>query len=231
MSTTSTTSISRRWGIAVVLALAATLAGCATGPRELTTSVQTYANMSGVTLPATYRMEILPSQAQQQSFARIEAAAQQALQRVGLTRDARPDLARLVVQIGATANQGRAYHPAYDDWYYGPRFGFGLGFGGPRMGMGLGWMDAPPMVYYRAIQLVIRDAKTQKIVYETSAEYDEVRMYDPIIWNVLFDAALSDFPNPPQGSRQVRTTIIPPGAPADTSATITTSPAATSSTR
>ena len=225
------TSTARRWGIAAVLAVAAVLAGCATGPRELTTSVQTYANMSGVALPATYRMEILPSQAQQQSFARIEAAAQQALQRVGLTRDSRPDLARLVVQIGATANQGRAYHPAYNDWYYGPRFGFGMGFGGPRVGMGMSWMDAPPMVYYRAIQLVIRDAKTQQIVYETSAEYDEVRMYDPIIWNVLFDAALSDFPNAPKGNRQVRTTITSPDSSATATTATTTTPAATDNTR
>lgn len=211
------TSTTRRWGIATLLVMAAALAGCATGPRELTTSVQTYANMGGVVLPATYRMEILPSQAQQQSFARIEAAAQQALQRVGLTRDPRPDLARLVVQIGATSSQGRAYYPGYNDGMYGPRFGFGMGFGGPRMGMN--WMDTPPMVYYRSVQLVIRDPKTQQIVYETSAEYDEVRLYDAVIWNVLFDAALSDFPSAPTGNRQVRTTITP-------TATATTAPAA-----
>ena len=87
------------------LVVAAALAGCATGPREITSSVQSYANMGGIHLPATYRMELLPSQTHQQSFARIEAAAQDALQRVGLTRDPRPDLARLVVQIGASADR------------------------------------------------------------------------------------------------------------------------------
>lgn len=205
----NTTATLRRWGIATVLVVTAALTGCATGPRDITSNVQTYANMSGIPLPATYRLELLPSQTQQQSFTRIEAAAQQALQRVGLTRDARPDLARLVVQVGATASQGRAHHPAYDDWYYGPRFGFGMGFGGPRMGMGMSWMDAPPMVYYRAVKLVIRDQKSQQIVYETSAEYDEVRMYDDLIWGVLFDAALSGFPAPAPGNRQVRTTLTP----------------------
>lgn len=213
------TSHARRWAMAALLGAAAVLAGCASGPRQITSNVQSYASMAGVQLPATYRMELLPSQTQQQSFAKVEAAAEKALQRVGLTRDPRPDLARLVVQVGATASQGRAYHPAYDDWYYGPRFGFGMGFGGPRMGMGMNWMDAPPMVYYRGVKLVLRDQQTQKIVYETSAAYDEVWMDDNVIWNVLFDAALTDFPNPTQGSRSVRTTLTPPAPPAASPAT------------
>lgn len=207
LSTTATRP--RRWALVALLGAAAVLAGCATGPREITSSVQSYASMGGIQLPATYRMELLPSQSQQQSFAKVEAAAQKALQRVGLTRDSRPDLARLVVQVGASASQGRAYHPAYDDFFYGPRFGFGMGFGGPRVGFGMHWMDTPPVVYYRSVKLVLRDQQTQQIVYETSAAYDEVRIDDQIIWNVLFDAALADFPNPPQGSRAVRTTLTP----------------------
>lgn len=218
---------SRRWAMAALLTVTAVLAGCASGPRQITSSVQTYASMAGVKLPTTYRMELLPSQSQQASFARVEAAAEKALQRVGLTRDPRPDLARLVVQVGATATQGRAYHPAYDDWFYGPRFGWGMGFGGPRMGFGMHWMDTPPLVYYRGVKLVLRDQQTQQIVYETSAAYDEVWMDDNVIWNILFDAALSDFPNPPQGSRTVRTTLTPIAKPATNtpaSAPATTAP-------
>ena len=213
--------------MAALLTVTAVLAGCASGPRQITSSVQTYASMAGVKLPTTYRMELLPSQSQQASFARVEAAAEKALQRVGLTRDPRPDLARLVVQVGATATQGRAYHPAYDDWFYGPRFGWGMGFGGPRMGFGMHWMDTPPLVYYRGVKLVLRDQQTQQIVYETSAAYDEVWMDDNVIWNILFDAALSDFPNPPQGSRTVRTTLTPIAKPATNtpaSAPATTAP-------
>ena len=209
-------SPSRRWATVALVAAAAVLAGCASGPRQITSNVQSYASMAGITLPATYRLELLPSQSQQSSFIKVEAAAEKALQRVGLTRDPRPDLARLVVQVGANASQGRAYHPAYDDWFYGPRFGFGMGWGGPRMGMGIHWMDTPPMVYYRGVKLVLRDQQTQKIVYETSAAYDEVWMDDNLIWNILFDAALTDFPHPPQGSRTVRTTLTPLAAPAAT---------------
>jgi len=223
----------RRWAIAAAMGCAVILTGCASGPREITSNVQSYSSMSGIAMPATYRMELLPSQSQQQSFAKVEAAAEKALKRVGLTRDPRPDLARIVVQVGANASQGRAYHPAYDDWFYGPRFGFGMGFGGPRMGMGMGmrFMDTPPLVYYRGVKLVLRDQQTQKIVYETSAAYDEVWMDDNVIWDILFDAALSDFPNPPQGSRTVRTTLTPianpaTNAPAAAPATTAPTPAA-----
>lgn len=215
---------SRRWACAALIAGAALLAGCASGPREITSSVQSYSSMAGITLPATYRMELLPSQSQQQSFAKVEAAAEKALQRVGLTRDPRPDLARLVVQVGANASQGRAYHPAYDDWFYGPRFGFGMGWGGPRVGMGMQWMDTPPMVYYRGVKLVLRDQQSQKIVYETSAAYDEVWMDDNVIWNILFDAALSDFPTPHQGSRVVRTVLQPKASKADATSQPSTAP-------
>jgi CubicO group peptidase (beta-lactamase class C family) len=41
-------SNSRRWALVAVLASAAVLAGCASGPRQITSSVQTYASMGGV---------------------------------------------------------------------------------------------------------------------------------------------------------------------------------------
>ena len=74
-------------------------------------------------------------------------------------------------------------------------------------------MDTPPRVYLRAVKLVLRDAQSQRIVYETSAQYDEVRVNDDTIWQVLFDAALTGFPAPPAGPRQV--TLLPAPAPAE----------------
>lgn len=214
-----------RWLWAVLVGGAVALTGCASGPTTIISEVQSYASMQEVQLPTTYRMELLPSQQQQASFTQIEHAAQTALQRVGLKRAERPEQARLVVQVGASASQGRAYHPSYDPYFYGPRFGWGLGYGsGWYGGWGMHWMmDAPPMVYVRVVKLVLRDARSQRIVYETSAQYDEVRVDDSQIWQVLFDAALTDFPNPPSGPRQVKTTLNPPApkardaAPADAS--------------
>lgn len=224
----------RRLALAAVAAAALALAGCATGPREITSNVTSYSTLAQLPVPPTYRMELLPSMAQQQSFAQIERQAEQALQRVGLTRDEAPGKAKLVVQIMAAASYGRA-----SNWPYyggpGPMFGWGLGYGGGRWGggMGMGWMmDVPPMVYYRSVKLVMRDQQTQKIVYETSAAYDEVWTDDRVIYSVLFDAALTGFPNPPQGDRAVRSIIqqLPanqaPGANAAAGAAATQAPAA-----
>ncbi|MNE83918.1 hypothetical protein D3C80_1807760 [compost metagenome] len=53
----------------------------------------------------------------------------------------------------------------------------------------------------------MREQRTQRIVYETSAVHEDVWTNDPAIFGVLFDSALSGFPNPPQGTRQVRTPL------------------------
>ncbi|WP_370679947.1 hypothetical protein [Comamonas sp. GB3 AK4-5] len=197
----------RRLGLAAASATALVLAGCASGPREITSHVTSYSTLAQLPAPPTYRLELLPSMTQQQSWAMVERQAEQSLQRVGLTRDETPGKAKLVVQIMAAASYGRA-----SNWPYygppGPAWGWGLGYGGRwGGGFGMSWMDAPPMVYYRSVKLVMRDQQTQKIVYETSAAYDEVWTDDRVIYSVLFDAALSGFPQPPQGSRAVRATV------------------------
>ena len=80
----------------------------------------------------------------------------------------------------------------------------------------LGPWSLRPWPCHRSVNLVMRDAKTQRIVYETSAQYNDMQGNDPQIWGILFSSALNDFPNPPQGVRQVQTTIAPatPTAPA-----------------
>jgi hypothetical protein len=55
--------------------------------------------------------------------------------------------------------------------------------------------------------------RTQQVVYETSALFEDVWTDDPAVFGVLFDAALSGFPQPPQGPRQVRLPLAPTSAP------------------
>jgi hypothetical protein len=204
-------NISFRWlGIAALTATAL-LAGCST-VREVNSTVQSYSSLGGIPVPPTYRLETLPSQQGQMSFPAVEAQAQQALARVGMTRDdSRPSL---VVQISAVARYARDYAswPYYDP-YWGPRWGWGMSYGrGFGWGMGGGMFNEPPLEYYRAVSLVMRDIKTQQIVYETSAQRQDVWTDDPAIFGILFDAALTGFPKPPQGARNVRTVIQPQGA-------------------
>ena len=142
------------------------------------------------------------------AFAAIETQAEAALARVGLRRD--DTQPRLIALLGV---EGGYAMPR--NWpYYGPdpfygRWGWGLGYGG-RWGWGMNWMmDAPPTLYHRKVSLVLRDAATQQVVYETSATYEDVWTRDPAIYGVLFDQALSGFPQPPQGQRSVRTEVMP----------------------
>lgn len=197
---------------ALVACAAALLTACA-GPRLVQSDVQSYSTLSALPNPPTYRFERLPSQqAQSASFAAIEAEAERALARVGLRRDEAN--ARLVAQIGAEGGYAVPYHWPYyaTDPFYG-RFGWGLGWGGPHFGVGLGggWlMDGPPTLYHRRVSLVLRDAASGQVVYETSALYEDVWTSDPAIYGVLFDQALSGFPQPPQGARRVRTEVVSP---------------------
>ena len=204
-----------RWFYAIALTATALLTGCAS-VREVNSTVQSYSTLETLPTPPAYKLELLPSQKDEIHFGAIEAQAQQALARVGLVRD--DSQARLVVQISAVARYARDYAswPYYSS-PWGPRFGFGMGFG-----RGVGWgfggsamFDGPPLEYYRAVSVVMRDIKTQQIVYETSAHRQDVWTSDPAIFGVLFDAALTGFPKPPSGTRTVRT-ILDTQRPAQT---------------
>lgn len=209
--------MNKRWIYAIALTATALLAGCST-VREVNSTVQSYSLLGAIPAPPTYRLETLPSQQGQLSFPAIEVQAQQALARVGLTRD--DARASLVVQISAVARYARDYAswPYYDP-YWGPRWGWGMSYGrGWGWGFGGGMFNEPPLEYYRAVSLVMRDIKTQQIVYETSAQRQDVWTDDPAIFGILFDAALTGFPRPPQGTRNVRTVIQPAQAAAPAAA-------------
>ena len=199
-----------RWFQMLVLGLAAVLAaGCAT-VREVDSQVQSWSTLRALPVPPTYRLEKLPSQqSTDKAFAPIEALAHQALQRAGLQRD--DAAARLVVQMGVRASQ------ALPDWPHYPPAWWGWGPGrGWRPGMRAGAMlrEMPPTTLHRReVSVELRDARTQQVVYETSALFEDVWTDDPAVFGVLFDAALSGFPQPPQGPRQVRLPLAPTGAP------------------
>jgi len=189
----------RRLATLFLCAAAAVLAGCGTGPRIVEGQVQSYSTLAALPAPATFRIERLPSQ-QLPSFEPIAALAEQALARAGLTRDdAAP---RLLVQIGVQADSVPRYDPFTS---YGPGpWAFG-GWRGRGWGLHGGWgFGAPTPLYRRAVSLMLRDAATQAVVYETSAVHEDVWVSDPAVYGVLFDAALTGFPKPPPGAREVR---------------------------
>lgn len=215
--------MTRRWIPALLLcAAAAGLAGCST-QRLVDGRVQSFSTLAAMPSPATYRIERLPSQ-QMPSFEPIAALADQALARAGLRRDdAAP---RLLVQIGVQADTVPRYDPFGGP--YGPYpWGFG-GWYGRGWGVGGIWrMGEPTPLHRRAVSVVMRDAQTQAVVYETSAVHEDVWVSDPAVYGVLLDAALQGFPQPPQGPRQVRLPL-PTATGTDAPTTGASAPASTS---
>lgn len=198
--------LSRRL-ITLALCLGAALAAGCSSVRVVESQVQSWSTLTALPAPPTYRIERLPSQqAPAQAFAPIEALAHAALARTGLQRD--DAQARLLVQVGVRSSQ------ALPDWPYYPPLGGWAGGWGWRPGLRAGVLlrDMPPTLQRREASLVLRDAPTQQVVYETSAVFEDVWADDPAIFGALFDAALSGFPQPPPGPRQVRTPLAPAGA-------------------
>jgi len=194
------------------LCLIALLTGCASGPRLVEGNVNSFSTLTALPTPPTYRFERLPSQqAHSATWEPLEAQAEHALGKVGLQR-ADAD-ARLIVQIGAAHGPRPAttrhspwtahYSLYYADPFYGP---FGWGIGWNRWGMG--WMmDRPHPLHHRAVTLVLRDAASYEVLYESTAVHEDVWTDDPAIYGVLFEQALHGFPKPPSGPRVLSTPI------------------------
>ncbi|MCB1979504.1 MAG: hypothetical protein KDF25_09130 [Burkholderiaceae bacterium] len=204
--------------LVALLLTALTLAGCAV-QRTVDSQVQSWSTLARLPQPPSYRLDLLPSQQQERSFDAIVPMAHTALARAGLQRDdAAP---RLIAEIGVRTGVAYADGPWYPlgpwgGWGpWGGRRGLqgGLGWGfGP--GVHAGWMlrEMPPVLYRNEVSVVLRDAATQKTVYETSASNEDVWTDAPRIFGVLLDAALAGFPTPPVGPRQIRLPLLPGGA-------------------
>lgn len=193
---------------ALLLSVAvATLSGCATS-WVVDSDVKSFSSLATVPPGATYRFERLPSQqadtARQES---LEAMAAAALDKVGLRRDdAKPQYS---AQIGARVTAGLS--PWADPWLVGGPWGYGYGYG--RRGYGAaygGWYGGPAFFppaanpwYEREVSIVLREAGSSRVVYETRARNDGPYNASATILPVMFQAALQGFPNPPQGERRV----------------------------
>ena len=117
------------------------------------------------------------------------------------------------VQVGATALRlPRA--PWEEPWGpWGPYGHFGSPFAVPGRDYvvtGTGQVIFFPVFprfetpyYQRTVSLVIRDAGSGRVAYETRAAHDGRWNSSPALWSAMLDAALQGFPQPPTGTRQV----------------------------
>lgn len=195
--------------IAIFL-IALGLTGCGT-TRLVDSDVRTYATPPSVPAGAHYRFERLPSQqANAAQQARLEAMAQQALAKVGLQRDDVGASYSVEISVGVKVDPYSPGDGPYGGWWPGWNFGFGLQsghtmIGGSRLMPGFGMPDRP--YYWRQVSLVIRSVGTHQVVYETHAANDGPWADNNAILPAMFEAALKDFPAPPQGVRRVNIEI------------------------
>lgn len=192
------------------------LAGCA-GLQRVDNTVQSYARWENPTgasatgpakapqAPQRYRFERLPSQRDASAAEGqdpLEAMARTALEAKGWTLSATDADARWTVLV--TASTVRANRDPWNDPWGGWRFhghivaGNGHLFFSPMFGFP---MDPPG--YQRQVALLIRDVASGRVVYETRADHDSRWNSAPALWQAMLEAALRDFPTPPQGPRQV----------------------------
>jgi len=151
-----------------------------------------------------YRFERLPSQQiHPEAQTQLEAMAEQALAKVGLTRD--DVVARYSVQVSATQ---RAEQTVLDRPALGWNLGWMMGNGGIAVGGGglFPGLDARTN-YWREVGLIIRERATQAVVFESRATHDGPWSDSNAILPAMLDAALQGFPNPPAGERRVNIEI------------------------
>lgn len=192
------------------------LAGCS-GLRVVDSDVTSFAPWpGGAPEPAqatTYRFERLPSQsvgvsAGSVSQDDIETMTRMALSRNGLVNN--PTAPALNVQVGASTREARRYNNGLR-----PGFGGGVSLGTgtagsfvglsfPLGGMG-GLYDSPS--YLHELSVVMRDARSNAVVYETRASHSGIWGDTRAIYPAMLDAALQGFPRPPAGTRRVNVEI------------------------
>jgi len=223
----TTSFTARRWAATTALGAALMLGGCASTYR-VDSQVESFARWSEAAnatgtqattpaalpqAPQTYRFERLPSQREGETAVRqkkLESLAQEVLTSLGWTAVDGSGASPWTVQVSASSTR-QLRSPWDDPWPpFWPMLGVGIGSNGTRVSGQLVWGSMFPMFpynerphYQRKVALVVRDAASGRVVYETRAAHDGLWADSPDLWRAMISAALRDFPAPPSGPREV----------------------------
>lgn len=186
------------------------LGGCST-VRLIDTQVLAISTLPPNAPPMTgvrYRFDRLPSQTQQIGGEHLEALAQEALTRVGLILDEAKAQYSVSLTVNVQPYRADAWgNPLYQPWPGYGHFVLGGGTGGASMGLGMGMHFPPSTSYRRELSLVLRDLRNSQVAYETRVMHEGPWSDTSNILPAMFQAALTDFPNPPAGPRRVNIEI------------------------
>jgi hypothetical protein len=194
----------RRWLLALWCLSALWLAGCAGSP-NLVSQVSSYGSWPQGRVPGAYVFERLPSQQAQAALQdRLEAAAEPALKAAGFRKVIQADQAEVSVQLSTRSREDASLR--HDPFWGGGRFGLGGWWGtGGWGGIGLSMRMEPTWVEMQ-VDVLIRDRRSNQVLYETHAVHDRQNTVDLDLLPYLFEAALKDFPHPAVSPRTVTVT-------------------------
>lgn len=155
-----------------------------------------------------YRFERLPSQqavGSQQDL--VEGLARTALAKVGMELNS--PVARYSVQvvINTQVLERIPYDSVYDGFGYGgPGVFLGGGSRGASVGLSFPMRFAEPY-FKRDLSILMRDLKTNQVVFETRALHEGVWSDTLAVLPAMLDSALRGFPQPPPGTRRINVEI------------------------
>lgn len=190
----------------VCLLAAGWLSGCAS-VYLVDNQVQSFARWSEAApsvpaAPQSYRFERLPSQMSNDAAqATLERLSTEALASVGWTPAGEGGTAPWRVQVSAsTVTLPRApWESPPSPWRRADRV---VSADGKVVYMPR-FMEIESPFYQRKVSLVIRDAASGRVVYETLAAHDGRWGGSEPLWGAMLNAALQGFPQAPEGPRQV----------------------------
>lgn len=190
----------------VCLLAAGWLSGCAS-VYLVDNQVQSFARWSEAApsvpaAPQSYRFERLPSQMSNDAAqATLERLSTEALASVGWTPAGEGGTAPWRVQVSAsTVTLPRApWESPPSPWRRADRV---VSADGKVVYMPR-FMEIESPFYQRKVSLVIRDAASGRVVYETQAAHDGRWGGSEPLWGAMLNAALQGFPQAPEGPRQV----------------------------
>lgn len=197
----------KRWLLACLWCLSALwLAGCASSP-DVVSRVSSFGSWPQGRAPGQYVFERLPSQQTQPAWqAKLEEAAEPALAAAGFRKAAKPEQADVSVQLSASSREDPASRYYYDPFWGPGRFGWGGWWGsGGYSGISMS-MRMEPVWIQMQVDLLIRDRRSNQVLYETHAVHDRQNTVDESLFGPMFEAALKDFPYPAVNPRTVTVT-------------------------
>ena len=193
------------WRWALLLAGLVLLAGCS-GMRIVDSDVQAYSANQGVSVPAAYRFERLPSQQNRgEAQQRLEAIVQAELAKVGLQRND----ANARYSVAFELRMARDPRAPWDDppYWGGMHHGVVVTRSGTVVHVPMVALQFDTPYYRREVQLLVRRLSDGVLVFESRANHDGRWSDDEAVLPAMFEAALHGFPNPPQGLRRVNVEI------------------------